>query len=723
MANEAPPSKGDRKHHLLSRHAPAATKSITDAVVLSDSGLFLLTEPDGTVPITGTHGLGLYWKDMRWLDGYAITLDGARPDTLFADAGAGSRCVLQLSSAGGAGSVGRREVGIRWTRVLSVDGLTLHDELEVHNFGMGRAEMELRLVFAAGLADVFLVRGLLDAPSRPAPEVGWAGDVLRLRRVGIDGVARAVKVAFDRTPLHGDDASAAFRVALDPDEDWRLAVTVTLHEEEQPRPASPGVHAVVAGHRSRADAWARSHTELRSDSEILDRIVRRAVADLGMLRMRVDGGEFFAAGLPWFGTLFGRDSLVSAMQSIAWNPRVGAETLRLLTRFQGTRVDAWRDEEPGKILHELRRGELADAGEIPHTPWYGSVDSTPLFLCLVDRTMLWTGDRELFEELRPAIDAALGWIDEAIANGFVRYDSSSNTSLVNQGWKDSGDAIVNADGSIAEPPIALVEVQGYVHRAWRRMAALFRRFGEDSRADALVARADDLRRRIHAAFRLGEGEWALALQKGDRPCAVASSNPGHLLWCDVLDRHEAEALARRLLAPDLFSGWGVRTLTTRTPRFNPVGYHLGTVWPHDNSIVASGLRRCGLDDDAARLCDALLDAASWFPDHRMPELFCGFPRSDYGEPVPYPVACRPQAWGAGAMLGILHTMLGLVPDAIAGRLRVVRPRLPRLVRELRLAGLRVGHSTVDLAFLRRGARVEVTVARREGLVDVTVEGE
>ncbi|MGH7928338.1 MAG: amylo-alpha-1,6-glucosidase, partial [Candidatus Binatia bacterium] len=347
--------------------------------------------------------------------------------------------------------------------------------------------------------------------------------------------------------------------------------------------------------------------------------------------------------------------------------RVFAEqTLRLLAKYQGKEQDSWRDEEPGKILHELRVGELANLNEIPHTPYYGTVDATLLFLILLGRHAEWAGDLALFSALDENIEEALRWIDrygDANGDGYVEYYRKSQKGLANQGWKDSGDAIVNHDGSLAKPPISLVEVQGYLYLAKTSIAELFRRAGKADRADVLDNQARDLRLRFNKDFWLPEKNiYALALQNGGNPVSVVSSNAAHALWSGIADKEKARKIAERIMQDDMFSGWGVRTLATSELRYNPVGYHVGSVWPHDNSMIGTGLRRYGFDEPALRIFEGLVEAAMHL-DHSLPELFSGFSRADYGEPVRYPVACHPQAWAAVAIPYLLGNLLGLVPQA------------------------------------------------------------
>jgi glycogen debranching enzyme len=412
---------------------------------------------------------------------------------------------------------------------------------------------------------------------------------------------------------------------------------------------------------------------------------------------------------------------------LAYDSRIAGQTIRLLAQYQGKEVNPWREEEPGKILHELRVGEMANLHEIPHTPYYGTIDATPLWLVLVGRYAAWTGDLDLFKEFLPQVEAALTWIDKYGDNdgdGFVEYVCKIEKGLVNQGWKDSGDGIVNQDGSLAVPPIALIEVQGYVYEAKREMAALYRRLGQDDRATELERQAGNLRARVNRDFWVEDGYYALALQGNDnRQAAVLSSNAGHALWSGIAEDEHAQKVANHLLSPDMFNGWGIRTLSDGAVRYNPLAYHLGTVWPHDNSLIAAGFKRYGFDDAALQVFNGLMNAALHFEACRLPELFGGFPLEEYGIPVSYPVACQPQAWSAGAMPYLLTILLGLEPSAFEGTLRIVRPQLPSNVNRVEVQGLKVGNARADLLFERQQERVDVRVVKITGELEVVVEHE
>jgi glycogen debranching enzyme len=410
---------------------------------------------------------------------------------------------------------------------------------------------------------------------------------------------------------------------------------------------------------------------------------------------------------------------------LAYHPLIAEQTLRLLAKYQGTREDDWRDEQPGKILHELRVGELARLNLIPHTPFYGTVDATPLFLLLIAEHARWSGTLDLFHELREPIDRALFWMDhygDRHGETYLAYVSRTKERMINKGWKDSGNAIVNADGSLARPPIALAEVQGYAYAAKLGIADLFERAGERERAAQLRRDAARLRERFNRDFWMEEKDcYALALQADGRPAAVISSNPGQALWTGITDEDKARRTIRRLMQDDMFSGWGVRTLSSREPAYNPISYHRGTVWPHDNSIIAAGFRRYGADGDALRIFHGLADAAFYFPSHQLPELFCGFGRREYDIPINYPVACHPQAWASGTIPFLLITLLGLTPEAFDKRLRIVRPLLPDFLDGLELRRLRIGQARADLRFRRREKGVEVEILQIDGELNVHME--
>jgi glycogen debranching enzyme len=507
---------------------------------------------------------------------------------------------------------------------------------------------------------------------------------------------------------------------IQPGESQELGAAIAVD-----RPAGPGagsarqsIAAVAESHR----AWMKSSTGVSTSHELLNAALDRSIGDLRVLW--ADRGpdlSYVSAGVPWFDALFGRDSALAAMMSLAFRPEIARSVLRCLTRFQGKETDSSREEEPGKIVHETRTSEAANTGEVVFGRYYGSIDSTPLFLLLAAEYYRWTADLELMREIRHSLDAALDWMErfgDADGDGYLEYEKKNPHGLDNQGWKDSWDGIIDERGELLKPPIALVEVQGYAYAARQAIAEVYDALCEPSRAEQLRRDAAALRRRINADFWLEEGYYALALDAGKEPAKVLASNAGQLLWSGAPTRQKARRQIERLMRNDMFSGWGIRTLSTGAKRYNPLGYHLGTIWPHDNALVIGGLKRYGAEAELNEAATALCDAAFAFPYFRLPELFSGAHRSAHRAPVPYPVACRPQAFAAAALPYLLTSILGLVPEAPGGRLYVVRPRLPSWLDFVRLSGLKVGQASVDLVFHRRGRRTVVEVIGQTGALEI-----
>lgn len=649
--------------------------------------LFALCAEGGDMDGRSRLGHGLFFDETRYLSCWALRIDGAAPLTLAGCADTDrSRSVLTNP---------QRSILVRRERVLATDAV---ETLHVRNLAPSQVTLTLALRFQSQFEDMFVIRGVPPGRRGVLHEPAWAAGRLRLRYDGADGRTRSTTISFDPAPDAAEGDEARFALDLPRGGEAAVTVTVALHEAGTIAPAPP-----IPG------AFAPSHVE--TDNPLFDRALRRSLADLGMLVTRRDGARFVAAGVPWFVALFGRDSIIAALQALAYDHRLAADTLRALAARQGRAHDPARGEAPGKILHELRVGEMAALGEIPHTPSYRTVDATPLFVCLVAEQVRWSGDLDLWRDLRGSVERALAWIERQ--GEWIEYDGA-----VNQGWKDSGNCIVDADGSLATPPIALVEVQAYAYRARLDAAWLLRLGGDGEAAARLEAGAGALRERFWRAFWLpGRGRLALGLHAGGRPLDVLASNAGHALWAGILDPDRAATVAAALLGEELFGGWGVRTLGEREMAYDPLDYQVGAVWPHDNALIAAGLKRYGHAAEAMAVFGAIFDAAVRFPQLRLPELFGGLSRREHPEPVRYPIACSPQAWAAGTLPHLLQTALGLEPDAPAGRLVVRRPSLPPWLGRVVWCGLRVGEGGADLRFTRAGdgsARVEV-LERRGGL--------
>lgn len=675
--------------------------SIARALIVKEGDLFFLSDRDGMVPLGLQHGLGLYYHDCRFLSGYVWSVSVAEQD-----------------------AAGKQPVETRWTRRLSEERLALCDTFHFQNKTRQQARLFLNFTFRADFEDVFTVRGFVHAARGVIQPPAWEAGVLRFVYHGRDLVRRTVSVHFSEQLATTREAGAHFDLEFAPEQARELRVAIFLAENaanSDDRPHEP-LNRRSAVRRRKGRPPAR--TEMQTDYPLLNRVLERSLRDLELLRSQRDGLTYFAAGVPWYVALFGRDSIIAALQTLAYDVTTAEETIRLLARDQGKEIDRAREEEPGKILHELRVGELAHLREIPHWPYYGTIDATPLWLVLLARQAAWTGDLRLFQELRPQVDAALAWMrdfGDRNGDGYLEYESQNAKGLANQGWKDSDAAIMNADGSLALPPVALVEVQAYAYEARIGIARLFSLAGERARAASLEAEGRQLRENFNRDFPTAEGYFALALQKGKRRAAVLSSNCGHALWSGIAEGHFARETARQLLSPQMFSGWGIRTLSNSVAGYDPFGYHVGSIWPHDNSLLAGGFKRYGLDNAALRILSGMVEAAGHFEEERLPELFGGSAREGGRGPGVCPVACRPQAWAAGTVPYLLTMNLGLEPDAFSKKLTIVRPHLPREVKVAEVRGLRVGAARVDLYFERRTTgEFEVRVGKLEGELEVEV---
>lgn len=696
--------------------APALVRDIRDTTLVKDGDLFLLADLAGDVPAGNTDGLGLYYRDTRFLSTYDMAVQGLAPTILLSSGRWHSLGTYVLTNQGLLSSEGvpvdKETLQIRRYRVLR--GRRVTESITFQNFNAFPFAVEVALHVGADFADMFDVRGVTRTPARMVRRESLADGVL-FAHTGLDGVARSTRILFVPAPARCEVGMARYRFELAARGSARISIDIDVAEED-PSPARLPA--------SRDRGREPPGPSVRTSSDRFDAVLTQAGSDLRALQSGEGEDWFLSAGIPWYAALFGRDSVLTALADLWLCPSTAAHVLTLLARAQGLRDDPLRDEEPGKILHEHRRGELARAGVVPFGPYYGTVDATPLWILLLGAHHRATGDLELVRRLAPHLDAALLWIDrhgDLDGDGFVEYRRRSPDGLVNQGWKDSCDAVVHVDGSLAEPPIALVEVQAYVHAAKRAAATLYRALGDPARAGALRAEAARLKRAFDEAFWMpAEGYYALALDGPKRRVSAIASNAGHALFCGIVPPERAPLLAERLLGEDLFSGWGIRTLSCRELRYNPAGYHLGTVWPHDNALIALGLKRYGLDAHVVAIATGLFDAVQHFPSLRLPELFCGFARSAFGVPVRYPVACCPQAWATTVWSALLQALLGIVPDAAARELVLVRPTLPPWLSWVEIDRLRIGDAEVDVRFERIGERTAVDVAAMRGDVRVTL---
>jgi glycogen debranching enzyme len=727
--------------------------------VLKHGNLYLLSDAFGDI-YPDTRGLGLFDLDTRVLSCAILKVNGVRPTLLRGQVASNHISSIQLTnpdqrrdpSMKQAGEEALARLALSISRRRWIAG-GLAERIEVTNFSGRGQEIVLDLAFDVDAADIFEIRGYPRTGRGTFEATEGTDHSLVFTYDGRDGMVRRTLLSFtpgDVQPLtaahEGEVVEGSVRVrwtlnvppAAHAEIRWEARTDLhpqkgtAAHRESTPTRLAQALSPTKeVGEPSEAEAeygaWNARVARIRSDGELLDLAIRRSIADLRLLQNDgpKPGEHYIAAGVPWFTTLFGRDSIITALQVLPFMPDVARRTLQVLADWQAREEDPERDMEPGKILHELRTGEMARTGELPHRPYYGSVDGTPLWLILLEETFRWTGDLDLVRSLWPNALAALDWIDrygDRDGDGFVEYERRSPGGLMNQGWKDSGDSIRHRDGSVAAAPIALVEVQGYVYDAKLRLAALARRLGDDALADRLTAAAVALRSHFDQAFWMEDWSYyAIALDADKRQVGSIGSNPGHCLWSGIVPDHRVDAVVDRLLEPTLDCGWGIRTYASGQPGFNPVGYHTGSVWPHDNSIIAAGMKRAGRHDAADRIASRMFEAAQRSPDFRLPELFCGFDRGVADMPVPYPVACSPQAWAAATPLFLLQTMLGMRANAADGILELDRPHLPSWLGKVTVHELQVGDRNVDLLFHRwRGSTTSAEVLRRSGPLELVI---
>jgi glycogen debranching enzyme len=682
-------------------------------VQILDGNTFVVSDSRGDIEASSTDPTGLFSFDTRFLSTWILTVNGERVNPLSVDDLQYFQSRFFLVPGTGTVYVDAKLSVIRERAV----GDGFHEELTILNHDQEPVELIVRVEAASDFADLFEVKDALEKKGRYSSRVEAGKLLLGYQR---DTYRRLTTISAS-APAEVDVEGLTFSLRIEPHGEWTTDLDVVTAVGAGGRYARPKYERGQKGARPNMgrslERWLQDAPRLETDSDSLKATYRRSLVDLAALRFSPPvagrGTSLPAAGLPWFMTMFGRDSIFTSLQALPFTPELAATTLLALGDWQGSRVDDFRDEDPGRILHELRYGELTAFEERPHSPYYGAADATPLYVVLLDEYERWSGDRRLVRELERGARAALDWIDEYAdlqGNGYISYQRrNEQTGLENQCWKDSWDSISYGDGRIPGFPRATCELQGYAYDAKLRGARLAREIWNDSAyADQLERQAADLKRRFNRDFWVEDGQYfALALDNEGKQLDALSSNNGHLLWSGIVDKSKAKAVAGHLLGPRLFSGWGVRTLAEGEGRYNPIGYHVGTVWPFDTSFIAWGLRRYGFKQEAAVLAAGILDAAEVF-EGRLPEAFGGYERGVTKYPVQYPTACSPQAWSTGAPLLLVRTMLGLEP---VGDHLVVDPALPESVGLLALLDIPGRWGRVD-AFARGRFQLEEPARRR-----------
>jgi glycogen debranching enzyme len=692
---------------------------------LKHDDTFIVLDSHGDVGASAGGPDGLFNADTRYLARLELLLDELQPLLLgsnMRDDNSALTVDLTNSDIYRDGRIVLQKDMLHIVRTIFLWRGTAYQRIGLQNHGDLPASFDLTLLFDNDFADLFEVRG------EKRPRRGIGSSKLRgpadvgFEYHGLDGKSRSTALHFDPRPTRLAVNAATYHLDLAPQQISALFVAVSCNKPAAFKPER--FFRGLLAHRREMRRSTAGAASIETSNNIFNEVLCQSMADLNILMTDTPQGRYPYAGIPWYSTTFGRDGIITALQMLWIDPRVARGVLKRLAFYQAKTVDPLADAEPGKILHEMRGGEMASLREVPFAQYYGSVDATALFVLLAGLYVERTGDDEILVELWHSIEAALRWIDGAgdpDRDGFVEYQRASEQGLANQGWKDSYDAIFHADGRLAEGYIALAEVQGYVFAAKQLAARCAARLGKIDMAQKLEAEAQRLAERFEQAFWCDElGTYALALDGAKQPCRVRTSNAGQLLFSGMVREDRARMVAADLMRPHFFTGWGIRTVALGEPRYNPMSYHDGSIWPHDNALIALGFARYGLKHSVAHLFKALFDAATYMDLRRLPELFCGFRREKRRGPTLYPVACAPQAWASATPFTLLEAALGLEFDAQRGEIRLRNPRLPGFLNEVVLRDLQLGPSSVDLRVRRHGDEVSLEVLRTRGQIQVSI---
>ena len=720
---EPAPAGAPESYHI------EATQSLVDRTLrtLKQDDLFGVFDKQGDCRGGEDGPDGLYRDDTRFLSRLELRLGGLEPlllgSVLLDDNGA---LIVDLANADihdAEGTLRLQRDCIHVERLKFLRDNNCYERIRLRRFNPVSEPVPLEIGFDADFADLFEVRGETRPGRGSLRAERLDRHSVRFVYLGLDGVERRTLVEFDPAPDLLTPRRARWELDFGSEERLYVVMKIGCSLDRDEAGALPLVPAYRAMRRTQR-ARMRGRGRIESSNDLFNSVVDRSGSDLSMLLTDTEFGPYPYAGVPWYSTIFGRDGLITAIEMLWAAPDIARGVLTALAATQATEVDDSADAEPGKILHEMRGGEMARLGEVPFRRYYGSVDSTPLFVLLAGLYFERSGDLATIRALWPNLKAALAWIDafgDADGDGFVEYRRMTERGLANQGWKDSFDSIFHADGSPAEGPIALCEVQAYVFAAKRSAAGIARALGEAALAEALELEAEALRQRFEDRFWLDDlGCYALALDGRKQPCRVLASNAGHALFAGIASPERAAQVARLLVGKRFFSGWGVRTIAAGEARYNPMSYHNGSVWPHDNALIALGLARYGHKHAVLKLFRGLVEAAVYDELHRLPELFCGFTRRHKRGPTAYPVACAPQAWAAAAPFALVAAATGLQLDAAAGAVRLVHPALSPMFDDLTLCDVEVAGSRLDLRLSRAGSDVTTAVMRREGEAELTI---
>lgn len=700
-------------------------------LVIKHDDIFLITDELGNTAASADSQkrtvTGLFSGDTRLLSRSELQIEGRSPILLGSLTDTGYSMTVDCTNPE-INNVLKAE-SIRIKRKIAVYG-GLFEEIEIRNYHAYPVEFQISLSFEVDFKDLFEVRNFSKRSQRGQNLHNPFCDDNNLcfAYQGLDKSLMESVIEFkDWTPDRVEGNTVIWHLKIESQATCYLSYRLQTSTNNQPNSSHifpSSLEEAVQIAQAEEDTWHPQTTRIRTDSTSLNQLIEQAENDVYLLLQSFGKGKVLVAGIPLFSTLFGRDALIAADQILMFAPHVARDTLLTLAKYQGTAENNWREESPGKILHELRLGELARCEEIPHTPYYGSVDATPLWLMLYSDYYKWTGDTETIKSLWPNALAAMEWIDrESQATGYISYLMRSPGGIQNQGWKDSTDCIVNSKGELVGGAIALCEVQAYVYAAKLGASKIARVLGEPVLAEKWELEAAQLKERFNRDFWVeSENYCALALDAKGNPIDGVTSNAGHCLQLGIFTPEKAEAVSDRLFAKDMFNGWGIRTLSSLSPAYNPMGYHLGSVWPHDSTICALGLRNLGRIDGALAIAEGLIDMTKVQPNTRPPELFCGFEREANRDPIKYPVACFPQAWATGSIFQLLEMMVNLIPDAANNSLVIQNPALPKFINNLSVQNLKIGDNLVDLNLERIGDKTTCKVVQQQGDLQVLIVG-
>jgi glycogen debranching enzyme len=706
--------------------AAGSSPSDDRARVLKYGNCFAVFNRYGDIEPLGLGEHGIFFQGSRHVSELVLSVWDSRP-LLLSSTVKSDNFVFTADLANvditenGELTVPRGTVHIVRSRFLWQD--VTYEEISMVNYGLKTLKIPFRVAMGADFADIFEVRGTRRERRGRRLDDEFTERSVLLRYEGLDGVLRQTRIECDPAPAQISSTELRFEVSLAPRQAAGFHLSIACNPDSGR--VALGYERAMAGAETELKATCTDVCQIASSNDRLTRWVRRSSADIEMMTMGNPEKDYPYAGVPWFSTVFGRDGIIVALEMLWVAPWMAKGVLQLLASTQATEIDPESEAQPGKILHETRRGEMANLGEVPFGKYYGSIDSTPLFIMLAGAYLEYTGDRKFLMHLRPHLELALEWMNrygDVDGDGFIEYQRHGNKGLIQQGWKDSNDSVFHSDGRLAEPPIALCEVQGYAYAAKVAAAGIFATLGDQQRQTALEREAADLRQRFEESFWCEEiSTYALALDGKKQACRVRTSNPGHCLFSGIAEEQHARLLVHTLLSSDFFSGWGVRTVGRHECRYNPLSYHNGSVWPHDNALIAAGMARYGHRESAGRILMGLLDLSSAVELHRLPELICGVDRRTGQGPTLYPVACSPQSWAAGAVFLLLQACLGISVNPHTKRLLFDRPYLPEGIPQLWIRGLEIGDGRISLFLERDNGPVRVEVTDTQGDIGVVMK--